>query len=351
MHIHVANNLKHFRTQLGITQTILAEKLGVSHQTVSKWERGLIYPDIVLLPDLAAILHVSVDVLLGSSTLDRTDYLNSVYHRLSELNAGNDIENQKLLLWEAVRKYPDEYPIVNRLINLHVVLAKQEPLSHSVYDTLILMGENLIARCNDEQMIDNTYRALALVCAQSNYYRGKAYEYFEKMPIIKNIRSSVVEQILPPDDKRTHSIIQRACIHHIMDYANGIYKLTNLIAYSDDDKLAILKRMISVVDGAFLPNEEGWSNHLLAKAYRDIARIYAKQGKIEESLAFIKKSLVTAKKYMNILQFNYTAPELCYMDYVRNTYYWKPDVLSEIINSYKTEEVFKPIKSNLQLDE
>ena len=48
------------RLRLGkdMTQSALAEKLGVSVQAVSKWERGLGYPDVSLINDLSSILGV-----------------------------------------------------------------------------------------------------------------------------------------------------------------------------------------------------------------------------------------------------------------------------------------------------
>ena len=52
------------RKHYAMTQAELAEKLGVSPQSVSNWERGESLPDVALLPDLAKVLHCSVDALL-----------------------------------------------------------------------------------------------------------------------------------------------------------------------------------------------------------------------------------------------------------------------------------------------
>ena len=54
------------RVEAGLTQAELAERLSVSPQTVSHWERGDTTPDITILPDLCCILSTSVDMLLGS---------------------------------------------------------------------------------------------------------------------------------------------------------------------------------------------------------------------------------------------------------------------------------------------
>lgn len=53
------------RKELGLTQQGLADKLHVSFQAVSKWEKGSSCPEIDLLPVIADVLHTSVDTLLG----------------------------------------------------------------------------------------------------------------------------------------------------------------------------------------------------------------------------------------------------------------------------------------------
>ncbi len=63
------------RKELGLTQNQLAGFLNISFQAVSKWENGTAYPDIALLPKLAAALNTTVDALLGYSSVI-TDYDN-----------------------------------------------------------------------------------------------------------------------------------------------------------------------------------------------------------------------------------------------------------------------------------
>lgn len=53
------------RKQKGITQEELAQSLGVTNQTVSKWESAACCPDIQLLPSIASYFGVSIDVLMG----------------------------------------------------------------------------------------------------------------------------------------------------------------------------------------------------------------------------------------------------------------------------------------------
>lgn len=61
----LAQNIRDFRCQRRMTQGELADKLFVTTQNVSKWERGKSAPDVENLCKLAAALQVSVDALLG----------------------------------------------------------------------------------------------------------------------------------------------------------------------------------------------------------------------------------------------------------------------------------------------
>lgn len=61
------------RRELGLTQNQLAGFLNISFQAVSKWENNSAYPDIEMLPKLAAALHTTVDALLGYESVV-TDY-------------------------------------------------------------------------------------------------------------------------------------------------------------------------------------------------------------------------------------------------------------------------------------
>jgi len=52
------------RNNKNMTQADLGERIGVSFQAVSKWERGETLPDISLLPNLADVLDTSIDYIL-----------------------------------------------------------------------------------------------------------------------------------------------------------------------------------------------------------------------------------------------------------------------------------------------
>ena len=59
------NIIASLRKERGWTQTMLADKIGISPQSVSKWESGMAMPDISLLLPIANYFGVSIDYLLG----------------------------------------------------------------------------------------------------------------------------------------------------------------------------------------------------------------------------------------------------------------------------------------------
>ena len=64
----IGKKIVSLRKQKNMTQMELADKMGISFQAISNWERGNSMPDISKLPELAEIFGVSLDVLLGEKS-------------------------------------------------------------------------------------------------------------------------------------------------------------------------------------------------------------------------------------------------------------------------------------------
>ena len=67
------NTIKTLRERNSMTQLMLAEKLGVSDKTISKWETGKGYPDITLLEPIAKAFQVSVTELISGNTISNAN--------------------------------------------------------------------------------------------------------------------------------------------------------------------------------------------------------------------------------------------------------------------------------------
>ncbi len=61
---YISENIRNFRHAKGLSQRDFGQLLGVSMQAVSKWENGLAYPDIFLLPVIAQTMGTTIDELL-----------------------------------------------------------------------------------------------------------------------------------------------------------------------------------------------------------------------------------------------------------------------------------------------
>ena len=59
------------RKGLGLTQKQLAEKLGMSDKSISKWERGVCLPDVSVYMELCAILGISINEFLAGEDIDK----------------------------------------------------------------------------------------------------------------------------------------------------------------------------------------------------------------------------------------------------------------------------------------
>lgn len=65
MKLYIGENIKRLRRERDMTQEDLAERLGVTFQSVSRWENGACYPDMEMIPVIAGFFGVSADTLMG----------------------------------------------------------------------------------------------------------------------------------------------------------------------------------------------------------------------------------------------------------------------------------------------
>ena len=77
------------RNQMGFTQKELAEKIGVSDKTVSKWECGKSMPDISYLDSLCKALSINMNELISGQRLTETDYSSKAEENIMALMKEN----------------------------------------------------------------------------------------------------------------------------------------------------------------------------------------------------------------------------------------------------------------------
>lgn len=111
--------IKERRIDQGLTQEQVAEALGVSTPAVNKWEKGISYPDITILPALARLLRVDLNTLLSFKE-DVTDIeIGRFINELVEIirSSGFDIGFEKAM--DKIHEYPNNDKLI---LNIATVL-------------------------------------------------------------------------------------------------------------------------------------------------------------------------------------------------------------------------------------
>ena len=179
MKLNFAENLRKLRRERGFTQEGLAEKMGVSFQTVSRWETGVVYPDIELLPEIADFFEVRVDELLGCTKEDKDK---DQKRRWAEYEKLSDPEAQYAFLKAMKRDFPKQYMIPYHMLGIMYV-------DRIHIDELCSVFEDFSSLCTDKYYIDwaqqmyislEEENAVKAYIAKSGLSENDAEVYLEK---------------------------------------------------------------------------------------------------------------------------------------------------------------------------
>ena len=109
MKLAIGENIRNFRKKNDLTQEALADRLGVSYQSISRWENGTTYPDLELIPAIAEVLSVTVDELLGMRQIEKEKRAVKAFDELRRECIKTDYDAEKIvdLLRDIRRNYLD----------------------------------------------------------------------------------------------------------------------------------------------------------------------------------------------------------------------------------------------------
>ncbi len=151
METSIAENIRSYRKQRGLTQEQLAEVLGVSVGAVYKWESRSSLPELRLIMEMADFFEVSVDALLGYQIKDNR--LNAAVERLWKASSSRDYdaisEAEK-----AIRKYPHSFDVVFAGAFLYYTFGagtKKEPWLRRAIE-LLDSARLLVSQCTDSRL-------------------------------------------------------------------------------------------------------------------------------------------------------------------------------------------------------
>lgn len=113
----IGDNIRRLRRERGLTQETLAEFLGVTFQSVSKWERGESCPDISMLPAIATFFGVTTDELLDVNGEERKAKVKAYIDEYNDLRMKNSpyVFEQ---ISKAVKEFPGDYDLLVRYLEM-----------------------------------------------------------------------------------------------------------------------------------------------------------------------------------------------------------------------------------------
>ena len=142
--MYLPANLKKYRILKELTQEDVAEFLGITPQSVSKWERGESYPDITLLPALANIFETSVDLLLGMDTIRAEETRYNIHKKAVEYQRDGNLDMAEKTYRDALLIYPNKPGMI-------LGLASTLALKGDTEEAIELMERGLPISINEKQ--------------------------------------------------------------------------------------------------------------------------------------------------------------------------------------------------------
>ena len=203
MELKIGENIKRLRKAKDISQEDFAKLLGVSSQSVSRWENGVCYPDMELLPALAQYFKLSVDELLGVGDLEKSrqyDEINATWARNNA--AGKNAENASLMR-KALKNFPNDALLLVQLsTSLEKLAGSEEERQRNLRESIAIQEQ--ILRFGE----DSEVRAATMYNICFSYWKngdhGKAIAQAKKLPNLYKSRENALIYFL--DGEARHQI-------------------------------------------------------------------------------------------------------------------------------------------------
>jgi len=135
--------LKSLRHEAGFSQSDLSDRIGVSVQSISKWENDNTMPDISQIVPLAAVLGVSTDWLLGVGMNEDED-LETLKNRIRQIQSSKSstayFDNADRIIYDIERDFLKKYPLNHEITldsakHLHTFLFNSTQKYYQIPDT------------------------------------------------------------------------------------------------------------------------------------------------------------------------------------------------------------------------
>lgn len=164
--LHLGENIIRLRKKEHMTQEDLAEYMGVSKSSVSKWETAATYPDIMFLPELANLFNVTLDELIGYEPQLNKQQIRKIYHTLSDEMSKGDKMAAMEKLNEYLHRYASCFPFLNQMCVLllnHVYLYENK---QEIYEQILTLCKRIKEKSDDTSLIKEAQIMASMVHLQ-----------------------------------------------------------------------------------------------------------------------------------------------------------------------------------------
>lgn len=189
--MNLGETIRRCRKEKDVTQEEMAEAVGVSFQSVSKWERGETCPDIGMLPGLANYFEITVDALLGVDRAREEARLAAVYSEAHESIAAGDSGAAIALLRETLHEFPGNCALMSEL----ALALAQGNADEAAREEAIRLCERVLAGRSSEKLRGTTRAALCLLYGSVGRHEDAA-RLARQLPHIWESREAIAPEML-----------------------------------------------------------------------------------------------------------------------------------------------------------
>ena len=302
MKLNIGETIKRLRKEREITQEEFAEVLGVSCQSVSRWENNSCYPDIELIPVIASFFGISTDKLMGIDEITEKENIEKYLERFQKAISKGELDECIAIAREGVKEYPNSYILLDKLMfalfasgdNSGNIPEWEENMAK--YDAEITaLGERIMKHCPDITIRLSATARLAFnhVLHGRREIGRKLYETLPSMELCKE------RQILWALEKDEELPFLRAAIKQSYELLKSfIWSLADADVVDAQTELNAINKIFElenlILDGKRPKNSWGdvWLDF-------DIAKRYALIGDIANTFKHLHLAVSEAKAFDN----------------------------------------------------
>lgn len=197
--MNLNEKLRELRHKSGLTQEAVAEHLSISAQTVSKWERGVLSPDVSVLPRLAMLYRCSIDSMFDMESSWNAEHREEFKAKIHELYAKKDIDGIYRAWITEIELNPDDF---RNYPDVMLFVLRNNYFEDVYIKRMILLAGHAEKYCSDDDIRNEIYRVMLQICAKSENaeLKAKAEYYYKKLPLLRHSREIYASFILSEEE-------------------------------------------------------------------------------------------------------------------------------------------------------